>query len=81
MATYCPHCKTLAPTRTSRTLSSTCTERTHQCLDVDCGHTFVTYTEIVRTIRPSGKPCPRVMLPISARTQPPPDRDQLALTL
>lgn len=61
----CPHCESRAIARSSRELSITMREIVYQCLDVECGHTYVAQLEVVRTLSPSAKPKPAVRLPIS----------------
>lgn len=61
----CPHCGARTFIRNSERLSRTLREVTYQCKDVECGHTFVANVEAVRTLSPSAKPDPAVMLPIS----------------
>lgn len=38
---------------------------TYACTDPECGHTFVVSAEVQRTLSPSAKPNPSVLLPIS----------------
>lgn len=78
MAFTCPHCKNIAYTRSSRMLTEKLQEAFLQCSDLECGHTFVTLTEVVRTLSPSAKPDPTVFLPRGSKS-PPPDERQLAL--
>jgi hypothetical protein len=54
--------------RTSKPLSATMREISYQCVDPECGHTFVAQLEVVRTISPSAKPNKDIRLPISPRT-------------
>ena len=61
----CPHCDSRSIARTSRQLSATLREIFFQCLDVECGHTYVANLEVVRTISPSAKPKTAIRLPIS----------------
>lgn len=63
----CPHCGSLAVIHSTRTISILTKEHAVQCKDIECGHTFVCRTEIAYTVRPSGKPNPKVHLPVSAR--------------
>lgn len=62
MAVHCPHCEDLASLRTSKVLTPIFKELRFQCLNVECGHTFVASLEIVRTICPSARPNPKVKL-------------------
>jgi hypothetical protein len=66
----CPHCNSLAIARNSRELSSTLREITYQCKDVECSHSYVAQLEIVRTLSPSGKPNPEIVLPMSSSRIP-----------
>ena len=36
----------------------------YQCLDLECGHTFVACLEVIRTLAPSARPRPGIHLPI-----------------
>ncbi|MDN0075618.1 ogr/Delta-like zinc finger family protein [Crenobacter sp. SG2303] len=74
MAFTCPHCGAIANTRTSRMMSAKLREARHQCSDLECGHTFATLTEVVRTLSPSAKPNPLVFIPYGKKAQPPDDR-------
>lgn len=61
----CPHCGARAIIRTSEQMSQTMRQLTYQCRDPECGHTFLVGAEILRTLSPSAKPNPTVLLPIS----------------
>lgn len=61
----CPHCRARTVARSSRELSSTMREIVYQCVDTDCGHTYVAQLEAVRTLSPSAKPNMDIRLPIS----------------
>lgn len=61
----CPHCDAGATARSSRQLSKTLREIVYQCVDPECGHTYVANLEAVRTLSPSAKPRTEVRLPIS----------------
>ncbi|WP_417159551.1 ogr/Delta-like zinc finger family protein [Streptomyces cyaneofuscatus] len=65
----CPHCDSRAIARTSKALTSTMREIRYACVDPECGHTYVATLEIVRTLSPSAKPNPSVILPIVKVTQ------------
>lgn len=65
----CLHCKAQAEIRTSRMLSDSMRESTYQCTNVECGHTFVAVTEVVRTLVPSATPDPSVTLPLSTHVR------------
>ena len=60
MRIICPHCKSIAKIRTSKTMTALTRELRIQCINVECGHTFVAVLEMVRTIRPSGTPDPLI---------------------
>lgn len=81
MAMQCPHCSSPAHTRTSRYMSPTCKESYMQCSNLRCGFTFVSITEVARTLSPSATPNPRVFIPIAQRKQAPPDENQLELAV
>jgi hypothetical protein len=40
-------------------------EITYQCIDAECGYTYVASLEIVRGLSPSGKPSQTVRVPMS----------------
>ena len=73
----CPHCKATSEIRTSKPVSATMRETIYQCTNVECGHTFVATTEIVRTLSPSATPDPTVNLPLSTHIR----RDMLRVVL
>ncbi|MFG5777698.1 ogr/Delta-like zinc finger family protein [Comamonas sp. J-3] len=73
----CPHCKATSEIRTSKPVSATMRETIYQCTNVECGHTFVANTEIVRTLSPSATPDPTVNLPMSTHVR----RDMLRVVL
>lgn len=60
----CPHCGEKTVARTSDQVSRLSKETKCVCQNPDCGHTFVTVTQVVRTISPSACPHPDVSLPI-----------------
>lgn len=66
----CPHCDAPSGTRSSREVSATAREIYFACSDVECGHTYVGHLVVVRSIRPSGKPNPRVHLPVGRLPSP-----------
>jgi len=78
MAFTCPHCDSVANTRSSRMLSVKLREAFCQCSNLYCGHTFVTLTEVVRTLSPSATPNPLVFIP-RGKAGAPPDERQLDL--
>ncbi|WP_414695494.1 ogr/Delta-like zinc finger family protein [Pedomonas sp.] len=66
-AMQCPHCTAPAAARTSRAVTALYREIHYQCSDVECGHTFAASLSVMRTISPSAKPNPGIVLPLSAR--------------
>ena len=44
-------------------------EVTYGCSNLECGHTFVANTEIVRTLSPSATPDPTVKIPLSSHVR------------
>ena len=67
----CPHCGSKTIARTSEQVSRLTKETRCVCLNPECGHTFVTVTQAVRTISESACPHPEVSLPIHGRPQVP----------
>lgn len=65
----CPHCEWPCVVRTSMKLSNLTRETMYACTNVECGHTFVGLTEIVRTLSPSATPNPSVNLPLSSHVR------------
>jgi hypothetical protein len=65
----CPHCEKRANVRSSQPMSRTLRELHFQCLDLECGHTWIAMLEAVRTVSPSGKPDPEIaaQLPFTPR--------------
>lgn len=61
----CPHCGARCIARSSYEKTSTMREIHYQCLDVECGYTYVAALEIVRGLSPSGKPNQDVRVPMS----------------
>ena len=61
----CPHCKSRAVARSSQEKTETMREITYQCIDVECGYTYVASLEVVRGLSPSGKPSQTVRVPMS----------------
>lgn len=61
----CPHCGCAARARSGRTLSALYRERTYQCTNPDCGHSFIVGMEVMRTVSPSACPNPDVSIPLS----------------
>ena len=73
----CPHCEAQSEIRTGKVLTPTMRETLYQCVNVECGHTFVAVTEIVRTLSPSATPNPAVNLPLSTHVR----RDMMRVVL
>ncbi|QIL83602.1 ogr/Delta-like zinc finger family protein [Diaphorobacter sp. HDW4A] len=73
----CAHCKASAEIRTSAMLTVTMRETIYQCTNVECGHTFVVASEVVRTLCPSATPDPTVNIPLSTHVR----RDMLRVVL
>ncbi|AVS66624.1 transcriptional regulator [Paracidovorax avenae] len=78
MRMVCPHCGTWARCRDSLQLTDTSRQSTHQCMNVECGHTFVAVSTINHTLSPSAMPNPRVILPLSSHIRRPVLAHQLA---
>lgn len=64
-AIHCPHCGARSMVRTSEELDNLVREIRFSCSDEDCNHSFLAQLSIVRTIRPSRKPNPKVHLPLA----------------
>lgn len=62
MSMPCPHCSATAYVRSSRLMSPISKEMYYQCSNLECGHTFVGVTEVVRTLSPSACPNPSVQI-------------------
>lgn len=61
MLITCPKCESKARIATSRAMSKETREAYCQCLNLNCGTVFVTYTSVHRIIEPSGdKPDPEL---------------------
>lgn len=60
----CPHCGEKTVARSSDQVSRLSKETRCVCQNPECGHTFVTVTQVVRSISPSACPHPDVNLPI-----------------
>ncbi len=61
----CPHCQTKARPRLRTYEGATLHSFTYQCENIACGHVFHVRAEAVRTVRPSARPNPAVVLPLS----------------
>lgn len=79
----CPHCSSRTIVRSSEQVTPTYREVRLTCDDDDCGHTMVASISIIRTIRPSLKPNPEILLPFGnqnlrvGRTRPANDDTRL----
>lgn len=62
----CPHCGSRSVIRSSLLHTSLLRESMHICQNALCGHTFSSYTEIVRTLSPSAMPDASINLPIAS---------------
>ncbi|HDL8054615.1 TPA: ogr/Delta-like zinc finger family protein [Yersinia enterocolitica] len=51
----CPLCLGAAHTRSSSQITIETKERYHQCINVNCGHTFVTMESFMRSISKPGE--------------------------
>lgn len=79
MKLSCPHCDQRMHIRTSRRISLLLKEAEWQCVNIECGHTCVSYTEIVRTRNPSQRPNPKVFLRVGKGDRQTHDPRQLDL--
>jgi hypothetical protein len=75
-ATECPHCRTRAIAYDSVKLDVFTREIRFVCQDADCGHTFVGQLSIFRTVRPSMKPNPAIVLPLGQWRSKPANDDE-----
>lgn len=65
----CPMCKTSCEIRTSYMPSDTMRESFYQCVNVECGCTFVFTGEISRLLNPGATPNPKVNIPLSTHVR------------
>lgn len=65
----CPHCQESCFGRDSAQLTRTTKEVKCVCKNADCGHTFIAYFEVTKTLSLSAKPHPDVNIPLSKRLQ------------
>lgn len=72
----CPHCKSRSIVRDSVQVDDLTRDLRYMCDNDDCGHTFVAMLAIIRTVRPSAKPNPSVILPIGEWRSRPANDDQ-----
>lgn len=62
-AIHCPHCGERSIVRDSVAVTDMVRELRLNCMNDECGHTFVAQLSIVRTIRPAARPKLSVNLP------------------
>lgn len=62
-AIACPHCQTRSIVRNSCDVYDLIRELRMTCENVDCGHVFVAQLSVIRTLRPSAQPNPKVQIP------------------
>jgi len=70
VANPCPHCGSKSRVAASRMMSPLSRESYHQCLNVECGHTWRSIMSAVMTIVPSRTPNPEVHIPLSEKVRP-----------
>ena len=75
----CPHCDSRCRIRGSRAVTPLIRESRVQCLNPDCGHTFVGQFVITHTISPSACPRSGVDLRIAAQRRPAAGNDNAGL--
>lgn len=63
----CPHCGSVAVTRTTREMSPLTRELYIQCCNFECGHTWRALLAAVATIVPSRTPNPAIFIARSTR--------------
>lgn len=63
----CPHCKSIARLHSLIVADILFREHAYICWNPFCGHTFITRSEVARTLTPSKIPNPNVRIPISTR--------------
>lgn len=68
MKLVCPHCDSRALIRSSRPLSRMTRELYCACTKIECGHTFMSLVEVVRTLSPSGTPNPEIAKQLAGRS-------------
>lgn len=69
MAFTCPHCGSVANTRSSRYLSDLTQEEFLQCSNCTCGHTFTTFRTVRETLSPPAIPKAGIHIPQANRTR------------
>lgn len=68
MRMHCPHCKCIARLHSLYAAGTLWRECVYGCPNPFCGHTFITRSEVSRTLTPSKIPNPNVHIPISTRS-------------
>lgn len=64
----CPHCGSKSNIRSSRSVTRMTRELYCQCTNLDCGHTFASLVEVVRTLSPSSIPDPDIARQLAGRS-------------
>lgn len=77
-AIRCPHCDTVALMCDHQQQTPLSRKEWHRCTNLECGHTFVSFTEIQYTLSPAATPRPGVSLPRSQHVDRPPRSQGLA---
>lgn len=67
-AIRCPHCDAAGKVCAHQQQSPLTRKEWHRCENLECGHTFVSTTEVHYTVTPSATPRPGVILPLSSHT-------------
>lgn len=67
MRMHCPHYMTIARLHSLYAADTLWREYVYRCRNLYCGHTFITRSEVVRTLTHSKIPNPNVHIPISTR--------------
>lgn len=62
-AIACPHCQSRSIVRNSCDVYDLVRELRMTCENIDCGHIFVAQLSVIRTLRPSSTPDPKVSIP------------------
>lgn len=59
----CPHCDSRSTIRSSLTYSSTYRTATYQCINIECGFTWLCALHVLHEMSPSAMPNPSVNIP------------------
>lgn len=70
-AIRCPHCDAVALMCAKQQQTPLSRKEWHRCTNLECGHTFVSFTEIQYTLAPAAHPRPGVSLPRSQHVDRP----------